>query len=130
MKNKQDIARRTFLDFVTRRNKISLLLMIIMFIVYYFLVIGIGFFPSWLGSRIFDSSITIGIVLGIGTIIIGFILCGIYTFYANKNFDEQQNACIAEFEECGILDHCKEHGCVIGAEVPSTTKQAKQKDAK
>jgi uncharacterized membrane protein (DUF485 family) len=48
----------------------------------------IAFNPQWLGTPIAEgSTITRGIPIGIGLIVISFILTGIYVFRANGEFD-------------------------------------------
>lgn len=71
-----------FKKFVSFRNKISLNLSLIVLICYYIFVLGIGLMPEILGYKLGPSSITLGIMVGIGLILLCIISTGIYTFIA------------------------------------------------
>lgn len=68
-----------FKKFVSFRNKISLNLSLIVLICYYIFVLGIGLMPEILGYKLGPSSITLGIMVGIGLILL-------YYFYRNLYF--------------------------------------------
>lgn len=67
-----------FKKFVSFRNKISLNLSLIVLICYYIFVLGIGLMPEILGYKLGPSSITLGIMVGIGLILLCIISTGIY----------------------------------------------------
>ena len=73
---------------VTERSKFAWTLSIIMLIVYYAFIMTIAFNPSFLGTKIGDGVMTIGIPIGIAIIFISFILAGIYVRRANGEFDQ------------------------------------------
>jgi len=73
---------------VTERSKFAWMLSIIMLIVYYAFIMTIAFNPSFLGTKIGDGVMTIGIPIGIAIIFISFILAGIYVRRANGEFDQ------------------------------------------
>ncbi len=73
---------------VKERSKFAWTLSIIMLVVYYAFIMTIAFNPSFLGTKIGDGVMTIGIPTGIAIIFIAFALAGIYVKRANGEFDE------------------------------------------
>jgi len=73
---------------VTERSKFAWTLSIIMLVVYYAFIMIIAFDPSFLGTKMGDGVMTIGIPIGIVIIFIAFILAGIYVKRANGEFDQ------------------------------------------
>ncbi len=73
---------------VKERSKFAWTLSIIMLVVYYAFIMTIAFNPSFLGTKIGDGVMTIGIPIGIAIIFIAFALAGIYVKRANGEFDE------------------------------------------
>ena len=96
-----------FKNFVTLRNKISVVLSIVVLVCYYVFVAGIGLFPNVLGYRLGPSSITLGIMIGIFLIILCIVTTGLYTFFANKYFDKVQQEVIDDLEKSGALEDLK-----------------------
>lgn len=72
---------------VSSRSSLAWRLSITMFVVYYSFILIIAFNPSILGTPISNGITTVGIPVGIVIIIFAFILTGIYTNRANKEFD-------------------------------------------
>ncbi|EPB0781502.1 DUF485 domain-containing protein [Campylobacter coli] len=97
-----------FKKFVSFRNKISLNLSLIVLICYYIFVLGIGLMPEILGYKLCPSSITLGIMVGIGLILLCIISTGIYTFIANYFLDKEQEEVIKSLENEGLLDALKD----------------------
>lgn len=97
-----------FKKFVSFRNKISLNLSLIVLICYYIFVLGIGLMPEILGYKLGPSSITLGIMVGIGLILLCIISTGIYTFIANYFLDKEQEEMIKNLENEGLLDALKD----------------------
>ena len=65
------------------------MLTIVMLTIYFGFVLTVAFDPSFLGTPLFEGSVTtIGIPVGIGVILSAFILTGIYVQRANGEFDE------------------------------------------
>ena len=73
---------------VKERSKFAWTLSIIMLVVYYAFIMIIAFDPSFLGTKMGDGVMTIGIPIGIVIIFIAFILAGIYVKRANGEFDQ------------------------------------------
>jgi len=77
-----------FQELVKKRQHFALLLTLIMLVLYYGFILLIAFAPGWLGTPIYEgTSVTRGIPLGIGLIIVSFILTAIYVIRANGEFD-------------------------------------------
>ena len=96
-------AKNRFYKFVSFRNRFSLVLSLIIFVLYYAFVAGIGFFPEVLGYRLGPSAITLGIMCGISLIVICILSTGIYTLFANKYFDKEQEEIIEELKNSGVI---------------------------
>ncbi len=57
----------------------------------------IAFAPGWLGTPLHaGTSVTRGIPIGVGVIVISFVLTGIYIWRANGEFDRLNNAVLHE----------------------------------
>ncbi|RDU60960.1 DUF485 domain-containing protein [Helicobacter marmotae] len=93
-----------FRQFVSLRNKISLILSLVIFCLYYAFVLGVGLFPDVLGYRLGPSSITLGILLGISLIVLCIVATGIYTFLANTYFDKEQDEILRQLEEQNLIE--------------------------
>lgn len=77
-----------FQQLVDKRQHFATLLTTIMLVLYYGFILLIAFAPGWLGTPIHaGTSVTRGIPLGIGLIVLSFILTAIYVIRANSEFD-------------------------------------------
>ncbi|MDQ7044408.1 MAG: DUF485 domain-containing protein [Sulfurimonas sp.] len=92
MKNEYvDIIKHdpNYIELVSRRKSLTIKLSLVMLLVYFSFILTIAFKPSLLATPISeDSVITYGIPVGIFVIIFAFILTGVYTFKANREFDD------------------------------------------
>lgn len=78
-----------YIELLSRRKSLTMKLSFLMLLVYFIFILSIAFKPEILGTPIFsDSVITYGIPVGIFVIVFAFALTGIYTFRANKDFDD------------------------------------------
>lgn len=78
-----------FKELVRRRDSFAWLLSAITLALYVGFILLIAFEPQWLGTPLAEgSSITRGIPIGMGLIVASFVLTGIYTYRANREFDE------------------------------------------
>ncbi|TLD80955.1 DUF485 domain-containing protein [Helicobacter sp. MIT 05-5293] len=102
-KNQQK-ALAKFRNFVSFRNKISLILSLIVLGCYYVFIVGVGMFPEILGYRLGPSSVTLGILVGMFLIALCVIATGLYTFLANWYFDKDQESIIEELKESGAIE--------------------------
>ena len=68
-----------------------------MLVIYVGFILLIAFAPGWLGTPLHaGTSVTRGIPIGIGVIVISFVLTGVYVWRANSEFDRLNNAVIRE----------------------------------
>ena len=81
LSKEQEKALFSFRYFVSFRNKIAVIMSLVIFIAYYAFVLGVGLFPEVLGYRLGPSSITLGIILGIFLIALCIIATRLYTFW-------------------------------------------------
>jgi len=79
---------KKFHELVTQRTKLSWTLAILILFVYYSFILVIAFAPSIFGIPISENStITWGIIIGIGVILFTFLITGIYVHRANTFYD-------------------------------------------
>lgn len=99
----QQKALSNFRQFVSFRNKISLVLSLVVLVCYYIFVLSVGLFPEVLGYRLGTSSVTLGILMGIFLIVLSIVTTGLYTFLANSYFDKDQDEILRELEENDVI---------------------------
>ncbi|MBJ9999751.1 DUF485 domain-containing protein [Erwinia sp. S43] len=77
-----------FKELVRKRQSFATLLSLIMLVLYVGFILLIAFAPGWLGTPLHDgTNVTRGIPIGIGLIVISFVLTGVYVWRANGEFD-------------------------------------------
>lgn len=77
-----------FQKLVAERTKITIILTVTELFIYFGFILLVAFNKEFLAQKLGDSIITIGIPIGIGVIILSFLLTGIYVYIANKEYDE------------------------------------------
>ncbi|WP_333500028.1 DUF485 domain-containing protein [Kluyvera sp. CHPC 1.2972] len=86
-----------FRELVEKRQRFATFLSLIMLVVYVGFILLIAFAPGWLGTPLHPgTSVTRGIPIGIGIIVISFLLTGIYVWRANSEFDRLNKAVLRE----------------------------------
>ena len=86
-----------FKELVHKRQAFATLLSLIMLALYVGFILLIAFAPGWLGTPLSaDTNVTRGIPIGIGLIVISFLLTGIYVWRANGEFDRLTKAILKE----------------------------------
>lgn len=86
-----------FRELVEKRQRFAALLSVIMLIVYVGFILLIAFAPGWLGTPLYPgTSVTRGIPIGMGIIVISFLLTGVYVWRANGEFDRLTRAVLRE----------------------------------
>lgn len=86
-------------ELIHKRQRFAFTLSIIMLIIYVGFILLIAFASGWLGTPLSPgSSVTRGIPIGIGVILISFILTGVYVWRANTEFDRLNNAVLKEVQ--------------------------------
>jgi len=77
-----------FQTLIKQKRRFSLILTFITLTVYFSFILTLAYAPSVFAAPLFEGSvISIGIPVGIGIILIAFILTGIYVKKANTDFD-------------------------------------------
>jgi len=85
-------ADSEFQTLVKERRAFSLKLSFIILALYFSFILTIAYAPSIFATPIFEGSvISLGIPVGIGLILIAFILTGVYVKRANHDFDATLN---------------------------------------
>ncbi|CAR20593.1 conserved hypothetical protein YjcH [Escherichia coli IAI39] len=88
-----------FRELVEKRQWFATILSIIMLAVYIGFILLIAFAPGWLGTPLNpNTSVTRGIPIGVGVIVISFVLTGIYIWRANGEFDRLNNEVLHEVQ--------------------------------
>ncbi|WP_276896547.1 DUF485 domain-containing protein [Helicobacter japonicus] len=104
LSQQQEKALSAFRQFVSFRNKIALVMSVVILCAYYMFVLGVGLFPEVLGYRLGPSSITLGIIVGIFLIALCIVATGLYTFLANTYFDKDQEEILDSLRESKIIE--------------------------
>jgi uncharacterized membrane protein (DUF485 family) len=89
-----------FKELVRKRNRFAWLLSAITLFIYVSFIFLIAFDPKWLGTPLYEGTlITRGIPIGVGLIVVSFILTGIYVIRANGEFDRMLAEIIREVQK-------------------------------
>ena len=87
-----DLARRIrnnpdFVELITKRNRFSWTLAIIMLVIYYLFILVVAFDKALLATDV-GGGITLAFPIGLGVIVSAIVLTGIYVLRANGHYDE------------------------------------------
>ncbi len=74
-------------ELVARRSRFTWLLTAIMLVVFFGYILLIAFNKEFLARPIGNGATTVGIPIGLGVILIGIALTGVYVRRANSDFD-------------------------------------------
>lgn len=89
-----------FKELVQKRSRFAWLLSLIILALYVSFIFLIAFDPQWLGTPVATgSTITRGIPIGVGLIVISFISTGIYVYRANGEFDRLNAEILREVKQ-------------------------------
>lgn len=89
-----------FRELVKKRQRFAIILSLIMLVIYVGFILLIAFAPGWLGTPLHaGTSVTRGIPIGVGVILISFFLTGVYVWRANGEFDRLNNEVIREVKD-------------------------------
>lgn len=77
-----------FQKLASERNRVMIILTALELIIYFGFILLVAFNKEFLAQKIGEGVITIGIPIGIGVIVLSFILTGVYVYIANKDYDE------------------------------------------
>lgn len=87
-----------FQEMVSRKSKLSWTLTVIMLIIYVGFMLLVGYNKEFLASSFSGGVTTWGIPLGLGIILLSFILCGVYSYIANNKLDQLSEDALKEVE--------------------------------
>ena len=77
-----------FQAMVIRKGRLGRRLAALMFFIYFAFILTIGFAPHWLAIPFGqESTLTLGIPVGVAIILSAFAATGIYVYWANHHFD-------------------------------------------
>lgn len=86
-------------DLVARRARFGWILTAVMLAIYFGYILLIAFRRDILAQPIGGGVTSLGIPVGVGVILAGIILTGVYVRRANREFDPQMRALLKEFGE-------------------------------
>jgi uncharacterized membrane protein (DUF485 family) len=87
-----------YVRLVRDRSRFTWALTCLMLLIFFGYILLIAFAREWLAQPIGEGTTTIGIPLGIGVILAGILLTGIYVHRANTRFDPVVRALTEEQE--------------------------------
>jgi uncharacterized membrane protein (DUF485 family) len=87
-----------FKEMVRQKSILSWTLTIIMLVIYVGFMLLVGYNKEFLLSSISGGVTTWGIPLGLGIIVLSFILCAVYSYIANHKLDPLNEAAVREVE--------------------------------
>jgi uncharacterized membrane protein (DUF485 family) len=82
------ISSPDFKQLVKRRWTVSSILLVLLFVMYYGYILLIPYAPEFMRSKIGEVTTT-AIPLGVGVIIVAFVLTAIYVVWANTIYDPE-----------------------------------------
>jgi uncharacterized membrane protein (DUF485 family) len=86
-----------FQALVTKRNKFSIVMSVLMIVAYYGYILLIAFDKPFLATKLSAGAVTsIGIPIGLGVILFTIVITWIYVRRANTEFDTEADAIIKE----------------------------------
>lgn len=77
-----------FQKLVSERNRVMVILTALELFIYFGFILLVAFNKEFLAQKLGEGVITVGIPIGIGVIILSFLLTGVYVYIANKDYDE------------------------------------------
>lgn len=81
-------ASPKYQQLVRERSRFAWTLTVVMLVIYFGYILLIAFNREFLAQPVAGGTMTIGIPMGIGVIVVGIILTGIYVRRANRHFDQ------------------------------------------
>ncbi len=87
-----------FKEMVRQKSILSWTLTVFMLVVYVGFMLLVGYNKELLSQSISGGVTTWGIPLGLGIIVLSFVLCGVYSYIANNKLDPLNEEAIREVE--------------------------------
>lgn len=85
---KRILENPKFKQMVSKKSRLSWILTAIMLFVYVGFMLLVGYNKEFLMTSIGGGVTTIGMPLGLGIIVLSFVLCGVYSYIANNALDQ------------------------------------------
>ena len=86
---KQILEDPEFKKLVSQKNTISWILTILELVLYFGFIGLIAFNKPFLAQKLGEGATTIGIPIAVATIVLSWVLTGIYIYWANSKYDAQ-----------------------------------------
>jgi uncharacterized membrane protein (DUF485 family) len=77
-----------FKKFVTKKWTVSLILASIMLLAYFGFILTVAFNKEMLATKL-NKGLTLGLPVGLGIIVLAWVLTGVYVRWANKHYDNK-----------------------------------------
>ena len=94
----QILQNPKFKEMVAKKSRLSWTLKAIMLFVYVGFMLLVGYNKEFLMSSVSGGVTTWGIPLGLGIIVLSFVLCGVYSYIANNQLDQLNEEAMREVE--------------------------------
>jgi uncharacterized membrane protein (DUF485 family) len=89
-----------FHELVRKRSRLALILSVIVLAAYYGFMMVVAFAPHLLHAPLTQgASLTIGVPVGAGIIVVSWLLTGLYSYFANGAFETLNNDVVREVLE-------------------------------
>jgi uncharacterized membrane protein (DUF485 family) len=82
------LSSEEFKDLVARRWRVSLMLTIALFLIYYGFILLVALNRALLATRVGEVT-TLGIVIGVAVLVFSWVLTAVYVVWANRRYDPQ-----------------------------------------
>ncbi|HVG85804.1 MAG TPA: DUF485 domain-containing protein [Vicinamibacterales bacterium] len=89
MTSKELLSSEDFKGLVARRWRVSMMLTIALFILYYGFILLVATNRSLLATRVGESTTTLGILVGVGVLLFAWVLTAVYVIWANRFYDPE-----------------------------------------
>lgn len=90
-------ANPKFRELVKRRSRLAFILSAVVLVTYYALMMLVSFAPAVLKTPIGDgSALSVGFPISAAIIILSWLLTGVYSYFANGEFEDLNNDIIEE----------------------------------
>ncbi|NWK81839.1 DUF485 domain-containing protein [Acinetobacter sp. SwsAc4] len=87
-----------FQEMVSKKRILSWTLTAIMLFIYVGFMLLVGYNKEFLASSFSGGVTTWGMPLGLGIIVLSFLLCGVYSYIANNKLDQLNEEALKEVE--------------------------------
>ena len=103
LSSRELLASDDFHHLVTRRWRVALLLTLALFVVYYGFILLVATQRSLLATRVGEVT-TLGIVLGVGVLVLAWVLTATYVVWANRHYDPEVERLRSRLRRDGVRE--------------------------